>query len=35
VLKRSALEAGVNMFLNKPIQPEMLLHKIAGLLGEG
>jgi CheY-like chemotaxis protein len=33
VLKRSALEAGVNMFLNKPIQPEMLLHKIAGLLG--
>ncbi len=31
-LKEEALEAGVNMFLNKPIQPEVLVHKIESLL---
>jgi two-component system, chemotaxis family, chemotaxis protein CheY len=34
LLKKHALEAGVNMFLNKPIQPEMLLNRIGSLLRE-
>lgn len=33
-LKEEALEAGVNMFLNKPIQPEVLIYKIESLLAE-
>jgi two-component system, chemotaxis family, chemotaxis protein CheY len=33
-LKRNALDAGVNMFLNKPVRPELLLYKIGSLLGE-
>jgi two-component system chemotaxis response regulator CheY len=33
-LKRSALDAGVNMFLNKPVQPDILLYKVESLLGE-
>jgi two-component system, chemotaxis family, chemotaxis protein CheY len=32
LLKKHALEAGVNMFLNKPIRPEMLLNRIGSLL---
>jgi two-component system chemotaxis response regulator CheY len=35
VLRRSAFEAGVNLFLNKPIQPEVLLYKVESLLQEG
>jgi len=31
-LKKSALDAGVNMFLNKPIQPNLLLYKVESLL---
>ncbi|HOP85404.1 MAG TPA: response regulator [Syntrophorhabdaceae bacterium] len=31
-LKKSALEAGVNLFLNKPIQPNLLLYKVESLL---
>jgi two-component system, chemotaxis family, chemotaxis protein CheY len=34
-LKKEAYGAGVNMFLNKPIQPEVLIFKIESLLGEG
>jgi two-component system chemotaxis response regulator CheY len=34
-LKEEALKAGVNMFLNKPIQPEVLVHKIESLLDGG
>jgi two-component system, chemotaxis family, chemotaxis protein CheY len=34
-MKRNAFEAGVNMFLNKPIQPDILLYKVASLLKEG
>ena len=34
-LKEEALGAGVNMFLNKPIQPEVLIHKIESLLVGG
>ncbi len=34
-LKREAYGAGVNMFLNKPIQPEVLIYKIESLLGGG
>jgi two-component system, chemotaxis family, chemotaxis protein CheY len=34
-LKREAFDAGVNMFLNKPIRPEVLLYKVGSLLGEG
>jgi CheY-like chemotaxis protein len=34
-LKKKAFEAGVNMFLNKPIRPEVLLYKVGSLLGEG
>lgn len=31
-LRRQALEAGVNLFLNKPVQPNMLLYKVESLL---
>ncbi|MBP8626623.1 MAG: response regulator [Syntrophorhabdaceae bacterium] len=31
-LRRAALEAGVNLFLNKPIQPNILLYKVESLL---
>ncbi|HPP07287.1 MAG TPA: response regulator [Syntrophorhabdaceae bacterium] len=31
-LKKSALEAGVNLFLNKPVQPNLLLYKVESLL---
>ncbi|MCX8022104.1 MAG: response regulator [Syntrophorhabdaceae bacterium] len=34
-LKKSALEAGVNLFLNKPIQPNLLLYKVESLLAGG
>ncbi len=34
-LKNEAYGAGVNMFLNKPIQPEVLIYKIESLLGGG
>ena len=34
-LKEEAMKAGVNMFLNKPIQPEVLVHKIESLLDGG
>ncbi|OPY64533.1 MAG: hypothetical protein A4E57_03510 [Syntrophorhabdaceae bacterium PtaU1.Bin034] len=34
-LKKEAYGAGINMFLNKPIQPEILLYKIESLLGGG
>lgn len=31
-LKRDALQAGVNLFLNKPVQPNFLIYKVEGLL---
>lgn len=34
-IKKEALHAGVNLFLTKPIKPEILLYKIKSLLGEG
>jgi two-component system chemotaxis response regulator CheY len=34
-LRRDALQAGVNMFLNKPIQPDVLLFKVESLLKGG
>jgi two-component system chemotaxis response regulator CheY len=34
-LKRQAFEAGVNLFLNKPIQPNILLYKVKSLLEGG
>jgi two-component system, chemotaxis family, chemotaxis protein CheY len=34
-LRRDAFQAGVNMFLNKPIQPDVLLFKVESLLGGG
>jgi two-component system, chemotaxis family, chemotaxis protein CheY len=34
-LRKEAYGAGVNMFLNKPIQPEVLIYKIESLLGGG
>ncbi len=34
-LKKEAYDAGVNMFLTKPIQPEVLIYKIESLLGGG
>lgn len=34
-MRRNALEAGVNMFLNKPVQPEILLYKVESLLAGG
>jgi len=33
-LKKDALDAGVNMFLNKPVQPNFLLYKVESLLQE-
>lgn len=33
-LKKDAFYAGVNMFLNKPVQPNFLLYKVESLLGE-
>ncbi len=32
-LRRDAFQAGVNMFLNKPIHPDVLLFKVESLLG--
>ena len=34
-LKKQAIEAGVNLFLNKPIQSEMLLYKVKSFLEGG
>ncbi len=34
-LQDEAYGAGVNMFLTKPVQPDVLLEKIASLLGGG
>lgn len=34
-LKRQAFEAGVNLFLNKPVQPNILLYKVKSLLEGG
>lgn len=34
-LREEALGAGVNMFLTKPIQPEVLVNKIESLLAGG
>ncbi len=34
-LKKDAFEAGVNMFLNKPVQPGVLLYKVESFLQEG
>lgn len=31
-LKRDALQTGVNLFLNKPVQPNFLIYKIESLL---
>ncbi|MDD3846005.1 MAG: response regulator [Syntrophorhabdaceae bacterium] len=31
-LKKDALDAGVNMFLNKPVQPNFLLYKVESLI---
>ena len=31
-LNRDALLAGVNLFLNKPVQPNFLIYKVEGLL---
>jgi len=31
-LKKDALDAGVNMFLNKPVQPNILLYKVESLM---
>lgn len=31
-LKRDALHAGVNLFLNKPVQPNFLIYKVESLL---
>lgn len=33
-LRKSAFDAGVNLFLNKPIQPNILLYKVESLLEE-
>ena len=34
-LRKDAIEAGVNLFLNKPIQPNILLYKVESLLNGG
>ncbi|MDD5008593.1 MAG: response regulator [Syntrophorhabdaceae bacterium] len=34
-LRKDAFEAGVNMFLNKPVQPGVLLYKVESFLREG
>ncbi|HOW53365.1 MAG TPA: response regulator [Syntrophorhabdaceae bacterium] len=31
-LKKDAFDAGVNMFLNKPVQPNFLLYKVESLI---
>ncbi len=31
-LKKEAFDAGVNMFLNKPVQPNFLLYKVESLI---
>lgn len=33
-LKKDAFDAGVNMFLNKPVQPNFLIFKVESLLSE-
>ncbi len=33
-LKKDAFDAGVNMFLTKPVQPNFLLYKVESLLSE-
>jgi CheY-like chemotaxis protein len=32
-LRKEAFQAGINMFLNKPIRPDVLLYKVSSLLG--
>jgi CheY-like chemotaxis protein len=32
-LRNDAIQAGVNLFLNKPVQPNFLLYKVESLLG--
>jgi two-component system chemotaxis response regulator CheY len=34
-LRKDAFEAGVNMFLSKPVQPGVLLYKVESFLREG
>lgn len=34
-LKKDAFDAGVNMFLNKPVQPNFLLYKVESLIQDG
>jgi two-component system chemotaxis response regulator CheY len=34
-LKKDAFDAGINLFLNKPIQPNILLYKVESLLRGG
>jgi two-component system, chemotaxis family, chemotaxis protein CheY len=34
-LKKEAYGAGINLFLNKPVEPDVLLYKIESLLGGG
>jgi two-component system, chemotaxis family, chemotaxis protein CheY len=34
-LKKNAFDAGINLFLNKPIQPNILLYKVESLLSGG
>jgi two-component system, chemotaxis family, chemotaxis protein CheY len=34
-LKKNAFDAGINLFLNKPIQPNILLYKVESLLRGG
>ncbi len=33
-LRKNAFEAGVNLFLNKPVQPNVLLYKVKSLLDQ-
>ncbi len=32
-IRKTALEAGVNLFLNKPISPSLLIYKVESLIG--
>ncbi len=34
-LKKNAFDAGINVFLNKPVQPNILLYKVESLLRGG